>query len=197
MLLGRLIFSPVSSLTDYDDVRSFSEAANKGIERAIKAGVTKPLLLLPSGEKFQNAELVALLGALEALYVVSNKFLQFFKYYEWKSILSTNYLQPIQVREDVPEKKYKVKELHVWSENEKSLSEVVKLAEILESGRVVARDIGGGDPERMAAPRVEEYVKQLFDKNDSVIKIEVISDLNVLEKEYPLFAAVNRAASGK
>lgn len=197
MLLGRLIFSPVSSLTDYDDVRSFSEAANKGIERAIKAGVTKPLLLLPAGEKFQNAELVALLGALEALYVVSNKFLQFFKYYYWKSILSINYLQPIQVREDVPEKKYKVKELHVWSENEKSLSEVVKLAEILESGRVVARDIGGGDPERMAAPRVEEYVKQLFDKNDSVIKIEVISDLNVLEKEYPLFAAVNRAASGK
>lgn len=104
--------------------------------------------------------------------------------------------QPIQVREDVPEKKYKVKDLLVWGENEKSLSETVQLAEILENGRGVARDIGGGDPERMAPPRVEEYVRKLFDRNDSPIKIEVISDVNIFEKEYPCFAAVNRAASG-
>lgn len=97
----------------------------------------------------------------------------------------------------MPDKKYKVKEIHVWCENEKLLPELIKKAEILELGRVVARDIGGGDPERMAAPKVEEYVRKLFEKNDSDIQIEVISDEKVFEKEYPLFAAVNRAASGK
>lgn len=85
----------------------------------------------------------------------------------------------------------------MWGENRDSLTEIVRLAGILESGLGVARDIGGGDPERMAAPRIEEYIRNLFDKNNSAIKMEVISDENVLEKEYPCFAAVNRAASGK
>lgn len=43
----------------------------------------------------------------------------------------------------------------------------------------------------MAPPRVEEYVNKLFDG----LKVTVISDVNTLTKEYPLFAAVNRAAN--
>jgi hypothetical protein len=39
--------------------------------RALKAGVKAPLLVLPSHPAFQQSELVTLLGALEALYVVS------------------------------------------------------------------------------------------------------------------------------
>lgn len=50
---------------------------------------------------------------------------------------------------------------------------------------------GVGDPERMAPPRVEEYVNSVL----SSLKKEVISDLNVLQEDYPLFAAVNRAAN--
>ena len=46
----------------------------------------------------------------------------------------------------------------------------------------------------MAPPRVEQYVEELF--RGSSIKMEVISDLPTLEKEYPLFAAVNRCANG-
>lgn len=61
--------------------------------------------------------------------------------------------------------------------------------------RFVARDIGGGDPERMAPPNVEKYIRDLFE--DKNIKLDVISDEKSLLKEYPLFAAVNRAASGK
>lgn len=59
----------------------------------------------------------------------------------------------------------------------------------------MARDIGGSDPERMAPPKVEEYVKAAF-KNEPV-SIRVINDLKTLEKEFPLFAAVNRAANGR
>lgn len=52
---------------------------------------------------------------------------------------------------------------------------------------------GGGDPERMAPPRVTTYVENLFAKSN--IKVTVISDIEVFEKDFPLFEAVNRAAS--
>ncbi|KAL0276727.1 UNVERIFIED_CONTAM: hypothetical protein PYX00_004239 [Menopon gallinae] len=168
---GRMIFSPVAKLTDYDDVRSFYEAAGKGIKRALQAGVKRPLLVLPNCERFKNTELVTLLGALEALYV------------------------PIHLREAMPEKKTKLKELYVWSNNNVSVQKVVELATILESGRIVARDIGGGDPERMAAPRIEEYIRHVFEVELSGIEVDVISDPAVFEAEYPLFCAVDRAAS--
>nr|CAD7569783.1 unnamed protein product [Timema californicum] len=165
----RLVYSPTGKINrEYHDVRSFSEAAGRGIKRALKAGVKSPLLVLTSHERFKQSEVVTLLGALEALYV------------------------PIQFREDVPSKSIKVKELGVWSKDFTKTQEFVNLAKILESGRYVARDIGGGDPERMAPPRVEEYVKEIF--AGSPIKIEVISDPNKLDKEYPLFSAVDRAA---
>ena len=61
----------------------------------------------------------------------------------------------------------------------------------------MARDIGGGCPERMAPPRIEEYLKELFpSKECSNISMEVIKDEDILKKEYPLFEAVNRGASG-
>ncbi len=60
--------------------------------------------------------------------------------------------------------------------------------------RWVARDIGGSDPERMTPIKVEEYVRSAFES--SPLKIEVISDLSTLQKDFPLFAAVNRAANG-
>ncbi|XP_013777995.2 putative aminopeptidase W07G4.4 [Limulus polyphemus] len=45
----------------------------------------------------------------------------------------------------------------------------------------------------MSAPNVELYVKQVF-ADTSCIKVDIISDEQVIEKEYPLLAAVNRAA---
>lgn len=60
----------------------------------------------------------------------------------------------------------------------------------------MARDIGDCDPERMAPPRVEEYVRKTFPQGCG-ISIKVESDVNTLTKDYPLFAAVNRAASGE
>jgi hypothetical protein len=39
--------------------------------------------------------------------------------------------------------------------------------------RSVYRDIGGSDPERMAAPKVAEYVEQLF--KNSCIKVSIVA----------------------
>lgn len=51
--------------------------------------------------------------------------------------------QPLEIREDLPEKCYKSPCLGVWSPIcPKKLQGVVKLASALESGRFVARDIG-------------------------------------------------------
>ena len=47
----------------------------------------------------------------------------------------------------------------------------------------------------MAPSNVVQYIQDVFEKTD--VKVDVISDLTVLDQEYPLFAAVDRAARGK
>lgn len=46
----------------------------------------------------------------------------------------------------------------------------------------------------MTPKKVEDYVRDSF--ANSGLTVDVISDLKTIEKEYPLFAAVNRAANG-
>lgn len=165
----RVIFSGTGPLDkDYDDVRSFAEAAEKGVKRAIEAGCEAPMLYVQNTDKFPQAETVAILGALKALYV------------------------PLEVREQVPTKATKVKSFGVFNSGKSDKN--LQLAQALELGRIVSRDIGGSDPERMAAPRVEEYVKKVFEK--SSVKVEVIKGQETFTKEYPCLAAVNRCAGG-
>lgn len=163
----RLIYVPTGPVTrDYDDVRRFQEAAEKGIKRALAAGCKSPLLVCPEHDRYPLAARVTALGALSAAYV------------------------PLEVREARPEKAQKVSKLGLLLP--KDAERELKILTALESGRFAYRDIGGSDPERMAAPRVAEYVTELF--KNTCVKIEVISDLAVMEKEYPLLVAVNRAA---
>ena len=64
---------------------------------------------------------------------------------------------------------------------------------MLEKAKSVCRDIQGTDPERMAPPKVEEYVRNLFAKSD--IKMTVVQGHDKLKKEYPCMAAVDRCAN--
>lgn len=162
-----VVFTPLD-IDDYSDVREYFRSAKKGIERAFKAGFVKPALVLPSSPKFKNAELSTLLGALAGLYV------------------------PIQFREAVPDKAHRIQQLFVASTQQSNLTKIIERGAALESALFISRDIGGGDPERMAPPHVATYVQKAF--SGGAIKVEVISDQDVLEKEYPLFGAVNRAA---
>ena len=70
---------------------------------------------------------------------------------------------------------------------------IMEQAVAIEAGRTVCRDIGGSDPERTAAPRVEQYVRGVF--SGSNVSVEVVQGQDTFEKEYPCLAAVNRAAS--
>ncbi|KAK5909688.1 hypothetical protein CesoFtcFv8_003596 [Champsocephalus esox] len=167
---NRLVFASTGPLNrDYDDVRRFSDAACNGIKRALKAGMQRPLLVCPPHKDYKNSSMVAALGALQALYM------------------------PLEVREwNVKASNHKVCVLGLWAAQEAHGKRLVELADALESGRLACRDIGGSDPERMAAPRTAEYVLELF--KDSPVKVEVVSSVKVLEKEYPCLAAVNRCA---
>jgi len=52
--------------------------------------------------------------------------------------------------------------------------------------RAVCRDIGGSDPERMAAPRVSDYVQEIF--KNTCIKVVFIFALGRLPTNLLLFA---------
>lgn len=166
---GRLIISPTGPLTPYDDVRSIYESFRTGVERAHLAGSVRPVVLIQPHPKWPQADLVGLLGALEALYV------------------------PLQIRETFPEQAHKMKALGVYGEGVKSLEELLKTAVALEMSRGVSRDIGGADPERMTPLATAKYLHDLF--RGGAVKVNVMDDVRSIEKEYPLFAAVNRAAS--
>ncbi|XP_017492574.1 PREDICTED: putative aminopeptidase W07G4.4 isoform X2 [Rhagoletis zephyria] len=112
-----IVYSPVQELTDYHDVRTYQKAAAKSLERAIKAGFKSPMLIVPTSHRFSNAELCTVLGALDQLYV------------------------PIQLREDVPAHAKQIKELSVLI-SKPNAEDILKEALVLESGRMVARDIG-------------------------------------------------------
>ena len=112
------IYSPLD-FDDYSDVRDYHKAGKKAIERALKGGFNAPVLILPSNPKFKNGELLALLGALDALYV------------------------PIQYREDVPTKARRLAVLRVAMQDHVLVDGLIKTAIMIESGLHVARDIGG------------------------------------------------------
>eukprot|EP00095_Tigriopus_kingsejongensis_P012082 maker-scaffold60_size442463-snap-gene-3.26 protein:Tk12082 transcript:maker-scaffold60_size442463-snap-gene-3.26-mRNA-1 annotation:"aminopeptidase -like" len=165
----RIIFSGTGPLDkDYDDVRSYGQAAHKGVARAIEAGCRSPCLFFNVKGKYPQAAIVTALGALKALYV------------------------PLEMREAKPSKAKKVDRIGVFG-NDERVGKSLELVKALEAGRIVSRDIGGSDPERMAAPKVEEYIRQVFD--NSGVKIEVVQGQLTFEKEYPCLAAVNRCAS--
>lgn len=115
----------------------------------------------------------------------------FFQLHFFKGALSMLYV-PIQYREEVPTKSQKVERVgFVYSQKDQET--VGTFAKMIESGRNVARDIGGGDPERMTAIKVLDYVTKSF--LNSSIKLSSISDPGVFVREYPLYAAVNRCAA--
>jgi len=166
---GRLVFSPTGPLDrDYDDLRRFSDAGSAGIKRALAAGSKSPLVVISGalpGKSKAQIELAALLGCLEASYTT------------------------LEMREASKDKFVGKLELLGWTGDESVLKEALAI----ETGKVVCRDIGGSDPERMAAPRVEEYVRECFKGTN--VKVEVEKGQQFFEREYPCLAAVNRCAS--
>ncbi|CAH8560333.1 unnamed protein product [Heterobilharzia americana] len=169
----RLIFSPSGQLnTDEADIRNVYDAAVDGMKKLLKIGCKSPLLccgsFISAPKEWQWTDrncllLNAVLGAYHALYT------------------------PLEVREMVPEKFPKAIRLGVMGTSDA----VLNIAKAIEEGRILARDIGGSDPERMAAPKIAEYLENALNGLTGVTMTTEKIDV----KKYPLMAAVNRAAS--
>ncbi|EYB92954.1 hypothetical protein Y032_0188g1155 [Ancylostoma ceylanicum] len=95
---------------------------------------------------------------------------------------------PLNVREEEPVNKFEqLGLLPIHSER------LVDYVEAYEAAFTVCRDVGETGPERMSPPNTAEYVKSAF--VGGKVKVEVTDDQKVIEKEYPLMAAVNRCAN--
>ncbi|WKY11258.1 hypothetical protein Q1695_003096 [Nippostrongylus brasiliensis] len=95
---------------------------------------------------------------------------------------------PLNVREE--EKSDKFEQLGIMPIGCENLLELVQA---YEASFTVCRDIGETGPERMSPPNVARYVQDVFDGGN--VQVDVTDNQKVIEKEYPLMAAVNRAAN--
>jgi leucyl aminopeptidase len=167
------VFSPTGPLNrDFDDVRRIGEAAAKGIKRALQAGSKAPVLVLsnfwPQTDAYGKALEVALVSTLAALYV------------------------PLTVRTAKGDDAEPVRKLFVyWTGDAAAAERAARVATAIEVGRRIARDIGGGDPEKMAPPLAAQYVEKALGALPSV-SVKVIDSVADVEREYPLAHAVAR-----
>lgn len=169
---GRLVVSGTGPVNrDFDDVRRVAEAAAAGAARAKKAGATRLLFVLsgvPAEGEYEKSTEVALLGALAALY------------------------EPLQGREGSEEDIEPVKAVGVVVADAAAGAEIVRVVGAMETGRRLARDLGGSDPERMSPANCAAYIAQSME--GSGVDVEVVDDVSVIEREYPLAHAVARAS---
>ena len=173
----RVVLSPVGSLQgELDDIRKVGEAAAAGAAAAFAMGASKVTLEVDEaieeahhpvdGEgAYEFAALAAQLGVLQQAYV------------------------PLQAREATPPKPSALSELKLHPSGRQRAASA---AQAIEAGRALARDIGAGDPERMAPLRLAELVKQACEA--AGVSVSVIDELETLKAQYPLLMAVARAS---
>lgn len=165
----RLIFVPTGTLNrEYDDVRRIFDAAIQAADLASQSGAVKPLLMVDldnNCDKYKNAVGVAFLGMCQSLW------------------------QPLEAREHLGEQNVEpVDQVGLFLESQ---SEVDWLTSI-ESGKRVARDLCGTDPERMSPPQFAHYCQQVFEGSD--VSVSVMEDNKQILTQYPLLHAVARAS---
>ncbi|CEF61291.1 Dipeptidase B [Strongyloides ratti] len=168
--IRRLIYSNVGSIDeDFDDVRKYKTAAINGIEMAISSGMKNVVLITLSDGTFQQANLISAIGAIHPIYL------------------------PLTIRERNLKHQKILESLNVFV-NEKEKINFEKILNAFSVSLAVCRDVGDSDPIRMTPLKVGKYMKDLFDETSSV-KIKNITDLDIIEKDYPLMFAVNRSAN--
>ncbi len=164
----RLIVVPVGPLhRDFDDVRSFADAAKVAIALAKNAGSCRPLVWV------QNSAQPALAKAAEVVYLAMAQAL-------W---------QPLEGREFLGEGAVEpVTEIGLIGVD----STLATQLQAIETGRRLARDLCGTEPERMTPHRFADYCVDAF--ANTVVSVQVQTDVDTLLQQYPLLMAVARSS---
>ncbi len=166
---GRFIHSPTGLVDrDYDDVRNFGDAAAKAIALAKNTGSVNPLIIvdgIPLGDEFLRAIEVCYLSACQRLW------------------------QPLEARESLQENVVEpVRSITLFT------TETIDIPYLMavESGRRLARDLAGTEPERFSPPHFADYCEQAM--QGTSVQVSVIKDRETIEQQFPLLAAVARAS---
>ncbi|MEN3157398.1 leucyl aminopeptidase family protein [Alkalimonas sp. NCh-2] len=164
----RLILAPIGTLDrDYDDVRSYADAAKQAIQVAKDMGAKAPLLWVEPQQSplYQQAAAVSYLAMCQALW------------------------QPLEGREVVGEEKLEpVQRIGLCGIAAEQAEELMAI----EAGRRLARDLAGTEPERMSALNFAAYCQEAF--AGSAVQVEVVTDIATLQRDYPLMMAVARSS---
>ncbi len=171
---GRIVVSSTGPLLrDQDDVRRFADAGRKGLARALQAGSSRPLLLLsgvPADARYSGALPVTVLGALDAAW------------------------QPLEARLAAPDSANQLTRLGVCpiKGEQRTLAAWIEWLSAVDSGRRLARDLCGTEPERMAPVPFAEYCREVLTDSGLTMDVKLAGDN--LAQEYPLLCAVARAS---
>lgn len=166
----RLVLSPTGPLKrEVDDVRRVGDAARAGVCRARDAGAKAPLLVVAGIDgkgRYRESDVVSVLGALSGLWA------------------------PLEAREARGEANVEpVQKLGIVGAR---AAQIATVAQAIESGRRLARDLCGTEPERM---RPEAFAATCVDAfMDTAVQVKVIDDLDTLSYQYPLLMGVARAS---
>lgn len=164
---GRLIVSPVNDTdNDCQDVRLYGDAARQALQVALDAGAKRPLLIVNQDHSDKYRQ------ALSVSALACGQQL-------W---------QALERREALgDEAAFEAIGLLATSANAAVLN-------AMEAGRILARDLCGTEPERMSATAFAQYCVEAY--QDSCLKVSVVEDRDVLERDYPLLSAVGRSSFG-
>ena len=167
---GRLIHVTTGPVDrDYDDVRNFGDAAAQGVLMAKDAGAKNPLVVIegvPEESAFAQAVEVSYLSACQALW------------------------QPLEAREALEESDIEpIQSVTLFDANNQLDASYLTA---VESGRRLARDLAGTNPERFAPSGFADYCFNALQNSD--VDLQIIDDQDFIEREYPLLAAVARAS---
>ncbi|MEQ1633181.1 MAG: leucyl aminopeptidase family protein, partial [Planctomycetota bacterium] len=170
---SRLVCAPTGPLhRDYDDVRRYADAAEKGIRLARAAGARSILLVVqgaPKDSRYVQAAAVAAQAALGALW------------------------EPLEAREALGESAMlPVKQIGVAALDGSFSKDDAGTVAAIDEGAFLCKDLCGTDPERMAPKRFADHVQKAL--RGTGVKVTVVSTPATLQKDYPLLAAVARAS---
>ena len=167
-----------SVLTDIADPRNtFYDTAKKAVAMAKANGATRPVLLVHNQpildrkgkphSDFKHHVESALLGALQEIYT---------------PLQAKHFSASLQAIPQIAVK--------FTSPADKSILEYVSA---VEQGKILARDMGGADPEFMSPLNCASHILEVF-KEHPHISVSIEKDPDVLLKEYPLLHAVARCS---
>jgi len=180
---GRLVTAPTGPLLrDHDDVRRYADAAGKGVCLARDAGARSILLCVqapPADARHAQAAPVAALGALWALWAPLE--LHEARAQRSRGKAAKEPVEPVEL----------LGVALLGGEGAFTKNDAARVA-ALDDGIRLARDLCGGDPERMAAAAFAAHVQQAF--SGTGVEVEVVTAAATLQKDYPLLSAVARAS---